>query len=335
VPDDFGAYVRLSDEQKERLCRQLLAEFGVTKVNRSTDRGELIHSCCLPYGNHARGDRSASASLNFRKLTYSCFVCGGGGLLWFIGTCRGTTSTEARKWLRDQTGQGAVQELAALLEFFDALYEPGTLDEPIPKISDRVLEPWLFLHPYVTEVRHVPAETAMHFKVGWDRNEERIIIPHYWQGDLVGWQARNLRGGVKYVSSPDFPRHQTLFNYDYMAQSVVVVESAMSVLSKYHAGYHMEATFGAMITKRQQKLLSKHPRVVLFFDNDSAGWNATEQVGDALTPYSVVTVAANQYAADPADMGDDMYRQCVENAIPYALWRRPFSVKVLPEEAKV
>lgn len=328
----------LPTAEKERLCRSLLAEFGATHV-RVGDGGELIHGCLLPFGNHRDQDRNPTASLNYEKLTYNCLGCGaGGGLLWFIGLCRDTSGTEARKWLEDQTGTGAdEQSLSSLLQFFDAVYEKQRhADPPMPRMDDKVLDPWLAIHPYMTEVRRIPEQTLMDFRVGYGVlrtrvgadafvDSQRIVIPHFWRGTLVGWQTRRLvssDGTPKYLSSPDFPKDRTLYNYDQRATTCVVVESPLSVLSKAHLG-SVEATFGASVTDKQVRLLSIHRRVTLFMDNDEAGWNATRRLGEALEAYSSVWVAPNPYAADPADLDDETYASLVEDAVPYALWSPP------------
>jgi hypothetical protein len=327
---------QLPDPEKERLCRALLAEFGANTITQINTKGEMIHSCILPFGLHPHGDRSASASLNYKKLTYNCFVCGGGGLLWLIGTCRGTNAGDAQRWLQTEEGIGGVQDLSSLLGYFDALYEPRMRPPPMPKLAESVLTPWMFIHPYMTEIRHIPVETLAHFKVGYGRFEyeggivsERIVIPHFFEGKLVGWQTRRLDpndGTPKYKSSPDLPKDRTLFNYQRHASQALVVESPMSVLSKHHWGATstpIEATFGASVTQKQVMLLTKHRNVTLFFDNDQAGWNATRVVGEMLLPYCSVWVANNPWAADPADLNDNDFLHVLREAVPFSLWEKP------------
>lgn len=103
-------------------------------------------------------------------------------------------------------------------------------------MSAQTLTPWLKLHPWVTETRHVHPEVAMAFRVGYGVfrtpvndtwvQSHRIVLPHFWRGDLVGWQTRRLTedGTPKYLSSADFPKDLTIFNYQ-PRQSVVLVES--------------------------------------------------------------------------------------------------------------
>lgn len=335
----------LPDPIKQDLCRSLLEEFGARHIIERRD--ELIHGCLLPFSKHSNQGHDPTASLNWDKLTYKCLGCGsGGGLLWFIAACRpGTSATGARKWLDAQTGVGGhgADGLAKLLQFFDAMYASRTKERyaPIPTYAPRILDQWDWRHPYMTEVRGVPEATLDKFRVGYAAEyqvvkeygsdgkpifgtSERITIPHFWGDDLVGWQSRRLwdDGTPKYLSSPDFPKDQTIYNYDYMAQRALVVESPFSVLRHDHQ-VHMEATFGANITERQIGLLQKHPEVVLCMDNDKAGWQATEHLIEALKGHSKVYVWQNPWLADPADMDDANFQDVVHTAVPWPMWKRP------------
>lgn len=329
----------LPESEKERLCRTLLDEFGARNI-RHGGEGELIHSCVLPFGLHKNGDRNPSASLNYKKLVYNCQGCeNNGGLLWFIATCRGERSSQARKWLNSQTGLGGEeQSLSSLIAYFDEVYaKRPNAQAPIPHMSERVLEPWKVIHPYFTEIRGIPAETVMKFKAGYGLidvklpdgskvKSHRVVIPHFWKGELVGWQSRRLiksDGTPKYVSSPDFPKDVTLFNHAPRERTdVVVVESAMSVLSKDPL-IPMVATFGASVTDRQVRLLALHRRLFLWFDNDEAGWAATRSVAERAEPYTQVFVVPSLWAADPADMDDTTAFSLVEAAVPFHLWEQP------------
>jgi 5S rRNA maturation endonuclease (ribonuclease M5) len=237
--------------------------------------------------------------------------------------CNGTNAIEARRWIKKQTGT-AVQDLVALLAYFDEIYSPTkNTTPPLPKLHTRVLEPWLALHPYLTEIRGCLAEVLRSYWVGYDPATNRIVVPHFWRGNLVGWQTRRLLndGTPKWKSSIDFPKAHSLFSYD-EGKEVVVVEAPLSVLRHAHH-VPMEATFGATVSDYQIRLLAAHPKVTLFFDNDRAGWKATRRVGEALMPYAKVYVAANPYAADPADMDDALVEQVIRDAEPFSIWEEP------------
>lgn len=330
---DLDAAQLLPDFEKEALALALLEEFGASRIR--VDKDEIHHSCLLPFGMHKNGDRSASASLSFKKLTYNCFVCGGGGLLWFIATMRGETSQEARKWLREKTGlHGTVRPLGDLLRLFDAFYSERGDKEPDPRYNPKVLEPWKMAHPYLLETRQIPLENIIKHQVGWDPQINRIIIPHFIGPNLVGWQSRKLDPNdpepAKYKNTPKLPKLTSLYNYDKAAPSAVIVESPLSVLRHSH-WLHMEATFGAEVSDRQIQLIGKHPEVILFMDNDKAGWKATRRMAYQLIRLTNVRIVPNPYDADPADFDPISLKVLLQRAVPPVLWEIPKRLESLDE----
>ena len=340
---DFLEMSLLPDSEKERLCRELLEEFGATGI-RSNGKGELIHSCCLPFGLHAHGDRNPSASLNYQKLTYNCYGCGGGGLLWFVGICRGVGTAEARRWLAAETGNGPdEQPLTSLLDFFDAVYaQKQDTPAPIPNMDLRVLDPYRQIHPYMTEVRGCPMETLIEHNVGYGEfrinlgtpeqpnwvTSPRVVLPHIWRDKLVGWQTRRLLndGTPKYLNTPDFPKDTTIYDYDPKRRTAVVVESVLSIL-RHSSRHHMVATFGASVTDRQMRFLSQYERVILWMDNDNAGWRATGEIAEHLESYMPVFVVPSPWAADPGDMDDETVDALLAEAVPYSIWTPPMELQ--------
>lgn len=334
--------------QKEALCRDLLAEFGVTHIRARGD--ELIHGCLID-PTHTRQGSDPTASLNFDRLVYKCLGCqASGGLLWFIAVCRGDSSTkDARRWLAKKTGDGSPMELADLLAYFDAL-DTRSAKVPIPTYSRRILEPWALIHPYLTDPRSeggrgIPEQNIIDMQVGYAEQygvskrpdgtwitSERITLPHFWKGNLVGWQSRRLAddGTSKYLSSPDFPKDQTIYNYQSGSKTTLVVESMLSVVSHLDVLPCAEATFGASITDTQMRLLTKHQNIVLWMDNDRAGWQAVEGysrdkpgMGEILGRSCDVRVVESPYAADPDDLTTQDALDLVAQAVPYSIWQRP------------
>lgn len=345
----------MPEEHKENLCRELLDEFGVTTIRERRGDHELIHGCPIPNMGHSDQAANPTASLNWQKLTFKCLGCGSsGGLLWFIAVCRNTSSTEARKWLEKTTGTGnTLMELDALMKYFDALYGPKAERAPLPRFSPRILTPWALIHPYLTDDpvwvekdgrwanvggRGIPESIVRSQRVGYAEAmqigiepptfSERIVLPHFWQGDLVGYQSRRLGddGSPKFLSSPDFPKDSTLYNYDPLQPEAVVVEAVMSGL-RHLGAMHIEATFGASMPESQMRLLTKHGKVILWMDNDDAGWKATERVGDYLMPHTDVWAVDNPWDADAADLPTDLAMELVGDALPYAVWNRPKTLR--------
>lgn len=351
--NDFTQFSILPDEQKRDLCIQLLEEFGVDRWNE-TQKGELQHQCSLPLGGHTDGN-SMSASINYKRLVFACFVCGNkGGLLWWIAVNRRETSEQARAWLEKTSGIEKVLDLPILLKVLESLANPHSRHQlpPIPTYGESFLAPWSYerwgmFHPYLTDPwspdpneggREIPEETLAKFEVGYCdedvdwRYYQRIIIPLRWQGKLVGWQARKLWRDdpepAKYKNSPEFPRDRALYG-DLDHRDVVLVESPMSVLRHQHH-LPMVATLGASISPYQLPLLHRYRRVILWYDNDKGGYGAilgskeSPGLGQALSPYCEVAVVRSPYrGADPADLTEDEAARLVSEAVPFPLWKRP------------
>lgn len=327
---------RLPTTQKKLLCRDLLHEFGARNITEHSN-GELIHSCCLPFGQHRNGDSHPSASLNYHKLTYACLGCGNsGGLLWFMAVCRGEDPREVRTWLENATGtEGDVLDLQNLLRLIDEIFEPKTsIYQPWPNYDPSILDAWRLpnFHPLLTdglpemdvEGWHMPEDTLRHFDIGYDLTTDRITIPVWWKGRLVGWQARAVCDDEeeKYKSSPELPKRAILYNYD-QRDRYIVVESPKSVLRHWHHQPSITATFGAKVEQAQQALLHSAQRVILWFDNDKAGWSATRTVGNRLTTYTSVYAVLSPYEGGPEDLPDHIVDQLIAQAVPYAMWHLP------------
>lgn len=332
----------LPDEQKRQLCIDLLREFGVTSFRENRD-GELTHRCTLGLGGHSDGN-SQTASINYKKLVFNCFVCGhGGGLVWWIAVNRKIDRDQVENWIRESAGIGQSMELPQLLSILEAIMHPTHPElEPLSQYDDKILDPWLdwpVQHPYMTEIRRMPEETLKRYQVGYDDDGmyfRRIMIPMRWKGKIVGWQGRGLELGTpehmarvrdpedlesegKYLNSPDFPRDRILYG-EIGGQDAVVVESPMSVLRHAHH-LPMVSTLGAQITDRQMSLLHRFRRVTLFYDNDQAGYNATYGLIHNLSRHVQLSVVRNPHRdKDPADLEDHEIESLVREAVPAVLW---------------
>lgn len=357
--------VLLPLSEKEHLVRELLSEFNLPIHSHSSHRNEFIVPCRVS-ARHKNQDREPTGAVNYDKLVYKCLGCqASGGLLWFIATHRNSSATEARDWLAKETGtDGQIMELSSLLRYVDALYGPKMTREPMPSYSAQFLDPWMLLHPWVTDPPDydpqgrniggwgVPEETAIERMIGYAEEypmgtkdhpappSERIVIPHFWKDRLVGWQTRRVcnDGTPKYKSSPSFPKDTTLYGYDPDHHKVaVVVESPKSSLRHSHH-VHMIATFGANITESQIRLLGRYEKVIFWLDNDPAGWDACSDLKDnrgKITRLSVLEATSQMtqawavsspYSADPAEIEDDDVEALVEEAVPWVIWRPPTSL---------
>ena len=286
---------------------------------------EIIHSCPLPFGMHKNGDSNPSASLNKDTLLFNCFTCGGGSIIWLVEQCLGISREDAIAVLRDEVTELKFLEIE---DFVNTLKEMFNEQEEkaieIPVYSDIILNRWRDNCDYLTD-RGVSEEVQRIMRTGVERGRiemartsngtnpvrvDRVVIPHFINGKLVGWVSRkidNVEGVPKYVNSKGFPRGAWMYNLDEARKwnCVYVVESPMSVLVLRSRGIdNVVATFGAKVDSNQINLLRQFSRVTVFMDGDSAGRTATARIIEQLGAYTKLTVIDTPEGEDPASLSE-------------------------------
>jgi len=189
--------------------------------------------------------------------------------------------------------------------------------------------------------RGLDEQVIQRFKLGWDPEADRVILPHFWEDALVGWQSRRIwsDGSQKYLSSPDFPKDRTIFNATdpliYATdRPVVIVESMMTVYA-HCMSWPVVATFGAEITDAQLRLLQDYRKIVTFFDNDLSGWKATERIRDTLDGTGPLVYSVDNPYTDKTDAGDlpeEEFSRLVGEALYCTAWRRPDVARLIDYE---
>ena len=284
---------------------------------------ELIHSCKLPFGMHKNGDSNPSASLNRESLLFNCFTCGGGSIVWLVQNCLDVDRDTAAAELKNYADGLKVVPIEDFIDRLNKMFANEAQSRfDIPVYNERILDRWITSTDYLTE-RGVSLQVQKEMKTGLDRGRreiarvngletyvevDRVVLPHFINGRLVGWVARktgNVEGVAKYKNSKSFPRQYSLYNYDNVegTQHVYVVESPMSVLVLKSRGVtDVVATFGAKVSKPQLDLLREFPKVTIFMDGDAPGRSATHNLIDALREYVSLTVIDTPDGEDPASL---------------------------------
>jgi DNA primase len=332
------------DEYRRRLdARKVLQHYGMENDHDEvtpTGDTEVIHSCLLDRvdRHHNNGDAHPSASCNLDKKLYICYSYWGGDLFHLIQKMENRNSfAEIVPFLAQFLGDATAEpdefrkEMEPLLAAL--LSRPGAYAANLPSYSDRVLAPWALIHPYLHE-RGIDSDTASRLKIGWREDDNRIIIPHFWDGKLVGWQARAVppRPGQwpgtaqpqpKYRSTPGFPKSDTLYHDHSRPRptggSVVVVESPFSVIKATALGLDTPvlATFGAKVSGTQIKMLADYDQVTIWADPDAAGYLMQRRLAEALHRNTRVRVVQPDEGQDLADCETlDYVKEKMESAVP-------------------
>ena len=132
----------------------------------------------------------------------------------------------------------------------------------------------------------VPRQTEGYY----DRYRSRIMIPiHDIHGNIIGLGGRIFQGSgeeAKYMNSPETPlysKSNQLFGL-YLSKDAIqnkkfaiLVEGYFDMIMPYQAGHdNIIASLGTSLTENQAKLLRRYcERIVIFYDPDTAGRNAT------------------------------------------------------------
>ncbi len=129
----------------------------------------------------------------------------------------------------------------------------------------------------------------------YDRFRDRLIFPiHNHQGKIVAFSGRIMgEGSPKYLNSPEssiFHKGKLLYHF-YQAKNVmrkqnraVLMEGFADVISAYKAGVNdAVATMGTSLTEDQAKVLKTSvDQIIICYDSDQAGINATEKAANIL-----------------------------------------------------
>lgn len=294
--------------------------------------------CRCPLPSHNGYDANPSFSINRSKLVYNCFACGvGGNVIDLVARVLNMDYDEAFRFCQtygvEDSPRLSLEERLKNIFVNPLEHAPPP---PLPRYSRKILVDWLQQYSDYFDQRGINAQSQDRFLLGYDANHQRgdyigpaAIIPHFFEGNLVGYQERWVDESrpkkiPKYTNSSNFPKAETLFAYDQAignnSMPVLVVESALTAIYLYQLGYAAVATFGASISDHQIKLLQSFSwGVILSFDNDDAGRRACIHVGERLKrtiPVHVIEVGGEE-KQDLNDVPPEKVATLVESAKPW------------------
>ncbi len=124
----------------------------------------------------------------------------------------------------------------------------------------------------------------------FDRFRDRLMFPIIdVRGNVIGFGGRALKtdeNTAKYLNSPEtmiFNKRKNLFGLNLAkkskAGSIILVEGNIDVVALHQYGFdNAVASLGTSLTEEQAALLTRYAeQVILIYDNDKAGQNATQR----------------------------------------------------------
>ena len=173
-----------------------------------------------------------------------------------------------------------------------------------------------------------------------DRFRDRLMFPIIdVRGNVIAFGGRILKsdsGDAKYLNSPEsliFNKRKNLFGLNLAKKSkensLILVEGNIDVVALHQYGFdNAVASLGTSLTEEQAALITRYAeQVVLIYDGDKAGQNATQRAIPILEKAGLqVKVLQLQDAKDPDEFlkkfGADKFRLLLEgssNRVEYQL----------------
>ena len=146
----------------------------------------------------------------------------------------------------------------------------------------------------------------------YDYFRNRVIFPIInTSGDVIGFGGRVMDDSKpKYLNSsdtPGFKKSKNLFALNYAknhcSDRLILCEGYMDVIACHAAGFeNAVATLGTALTQEQARLMAKHTKqVVIAYDSDEAGQNATRKAIRMLTDVGLEVKVLNMEGAKDPD----------------------------------
>lgn len=291
---------------------EIITTFGLR--NATVSRDEILCSC--PFSqNHPNGDRHPSFRLNSEKGVYICYACGErGNIIQLAERVLGMSPFEARSTFSADLTDEAV----------DGLMRPRGVERKVLTPLQADISRWVGnKHPYWRS-RGFTDETVGKWQLGYDPAEDRVVVPVYFKGELMGWSKRAVDDVTlpKWKHSPDMPKSEILFGMDnFNGDSAVLVEAPLSVVMLDQYGVsNAVASFGCSLSGSQARLLrANYNNVLIFYDPDEPGRRGAVEAARKLEDFVDVYMVGDT-RDDPAAMTLEENLDAIGSAMPLWAW---------------
>ena len=289
----------------DSVVEDALEALGVEIVGASGD--EIQCYCPVHHLTRGRPQSEPRFYMNAESGAALCFTCG-----WRGNLSRLVDDLEADLDLEDF-------EFTSLTKRVDRLAVLGggasDGDEAVdPYVSQYAFDKNPYPPPDELCTRHLTMAEAVRLNLRWDVARRYWLIPvHAFDGTLLGWQEKGP-GHFNNVP-PRMRKRRSLFG---LAQAVgprvFVVESPLDAARFLRYGHAAVASYGAAVSSDQlHRIAQVFPEIVLAFDNDRAGWDATASVAEQLRriygrPVLYYRYPLDSYGADPGSLTGVQFR---------------------------
>jgi hypothetical protein len=294
----------------DSVIEDVLEAMGVEIVGASGD--EIQCYCPVHHLTVGRAQSDPKFYMNAESGAALCFTCG-----WRGNLTRLVDDLEADVDLEQF-------EFTAMVTRADRL-TPTPAEDEAESVDPYVSEYAFTKHSYPPSSelhqRHLTMAEAVRLNLRWDHERNLWLIPVYAiDGVLLGWQEKGP--GYFLNVPPRMRKSRSLFGLaQAVGKQVFVVESPLDAgrFLRYDAA--AVATYGATMSKEQMRTLTRRfSHIVLAYDNDRSGWDATAHVADQLlTVYGRLPLyyryPPGSYGEDPGSLSGVAFRTALRNPL--------------------
>jgi len=294
------------------------------------ERGVESHALCpMHQVRTGRADNSPSWWINTETGMHICFSCGyKGNLLQLVcdvnefykdvwGKDYAYDYVAARLWL-SQVSEIPVEKLLEMIQTLPNRIE--AIPKPLEMSEARLA---VFVSPPAEELakRGITAEVAEQYGILWDDKKKNWILPlrEPENNKLMGWQEKGTVHRTFFNRPGGLQKSKTLFGIENQNEDVViVVESPLDTAHMVSAGViGAVAICGSSISEEQVKLLRRSDKIIAAFDQDAAGYKASEELRKMARKYGLNLFFfsyPSSGAKDPGDLTADEIAWGIANA---------------------
>jgi DNA primase len=270
-----------------------------------SQRGEEVQGLCPMHKERTgKEDHNPSWWINVDTGAHICFSCGyKGNVYTLVKDLTGLNLNGAKSFIKDK-GNAPID---SLMKRIKELPQYVQAEEPI-SMSEARLAVYTDAPDIELKKRFLTREAVDHCGVRWDIKNESWILPIRDPDTfaLLGWQEKGARGRFFKNQPTGVKKSKTVFNVENLnTDLLIVVESPLDVVrlaSLNRPG--AIATYGAILSEDQVKIMRRSKRVIAAFDNDDAGKKANEQIKDYSRKYGIDLLFFNYDGVDVKDVGD-------------------------------
>ena len=298
---------------------KLLEHYGFERIK--TDN-RMIRSCCKLH----KGDNPSAFVVNTDNNLWYCHTgsCGGGdayNLIQHIEECNFTTAVKIASKIFSvdintlQINERKSEYLNEMQKWILMMRKKTTKKQTTPFEIKPPLKNILKFRSFKQEtLDHFNLKFSELFECQKSNNEtynlrNRLVIPiHDEVGVQIGASLRATKSGdmPKWSHQPiNIKTSELLYNYHLVSKSkqIVICEGIFDVWAYHEIGVPAVCTYGAHLTESQYSLLIKSGAdIILSFDGDDAGKNATKKAFDMLKYKANVSFVDFSVGQDPENI---------------------------------